>query len=118
MKFAMIPINRRYNDKNERVVRRILISYTSKRQGIYKGTKLIDKDPYFNDPKSSQKYIFEDNCFYLVSDGYSDPVQGTLLKIKRNYEFDAGLLYETAIEFQAADLQEAVEMFRNRVEVH
>ena len=123
MKFAMIPINRRYNDKNERVIRRVLISYTRKVKGVYKGTKLVDKDPYFNDPNSSQQYVFTDDYFYLISNAYDDDsfanaLQNALIEEKRPYEYDAGKLIETAVEFTAKDLQEAMEMFHNRVEVH
>lgn len=116
MKFAMIPINRRYTD-GKRIVRRILISYTRKiKGGFYKGTKVVETDPYFKNPESSQQYVFEDTCFYLVKDKYEDFIQDTLLNVKRPYQYDAGKLFETAIEFEAKDLQEAIERFNNRVE--
>ena len=117
MKFAMIPINRRYNGE-QRVIRRVLISYNKKVRGVYKGTKIIELDPYFKNPDSSQQYVFEDDCFYLVKDGYDNFIQSSLLQVKRPYEYDAGKLVDVAIEFTASDLQQAIEMFNNRTEVH
>lgn len=124
MKFAMIPVNRRYNEKNERVVRRVLISYLTKtKKGLYKKTKLIEKDPYFYNKNSSQQYVFTDNGFKLISNSYDDgtfanSLQNTLIEELRPYQYDAGLLIEKSIEFEAKDLQEAIEMFNNRTEVH
>ena len=119
MKYVMIPINRRYDDNNKRIVRRVLISYTKKVDGQYKGTKLIEKDPYFYDPKSSQKYIFKDDGFTLISNAYSgssilDVFQDSLIDLLRPYEFDAGRLIETAYEFMADSEEEAIKIFTER----
>ena len=117
MKYAMIPINRRYSDNNERIVRRVLISYIEKVDGVYQGTKLIEVDPYFKDPNSSQKYEFTDNEFWLISNAYVDSfTQNSLLNQKRKYEYDAGRLIETAIEFEASTNEEAISKFNSRKE--
>lgn len=117
MKFAMIPINRRYNG-DKRIVRRILISYDKKVRGVYKGTKVIELDPYFKNPESSQQYVFESDCFYLVKDKYEDFIQDTLLNIKRPYEYDAGRLIEKAIEFEADTEEDAKDVFNHREELN
>ena len=117
MKYAMIPINRRYNDNDERIVRRVLIGYNHKYAGKYIGCHVVEKDPYFKDKNSSHQYIFENDGFTLVSDAYdgnNNPIFGK----KRPYQYDEGLLYETAVEFVAKDDQEATEMFNNRIELH
>ena len=118
MNYAMIPINRRYDEKGNRIVRRVLISFNYIEWGQYKGTKLIAKDPYFNNPNSSQQYVFEDTEFWLIKDGYSDDIQSTLLNVKRPYEWDAHRLVEKAIEFIADSDEEAIEIFNNREELH
>lgn len=119
MKFAMIPINRRYNEEMKRIVRRVLISYKYKTlKGKYKGTKIIEKDPYFKDPNSSQQYLFKDKYFIHLTDAYNDELQQEVMNNKRFYMENEGLLFENAIEFEAANLEEAIEMFNNRVELH
>ena len=113
-KYAMVPINRRYDNEGNRIVRRILISYKKRVEGIYKGTKVLELDPYFKDENSSQQYVFENKCFYLVKDHYNDPIQDTLLLVKRPYEYDAGRLTEKSIEFKAESDDEAIKLFNER----
>lgn len=115
MKYALIPINRRIAEDGTRIVRRVLISYKRKtKKGIYKGTKLIEVDPYFNNPKSSQQYVFTDKYFYLVSNAYWDnALQNSLKDIRRPYKYDAGLLKEKAIEFEAPSNFHAIKMFNS-----
>lgn len=117
MKYAMIPINRRYTDDWKRIVRRVLISYDSMQNGLYKGTRLVAKDPYFSNPKSSQEYVFTDTDFWLVKDGYNDIIQSRLLNVKRPYQYSSPLLIETAIEFMANDDTEAIEKFMERGDI-
>lgn len=119
MRYAMIPINRRYNDDGRRVVRRVLISYKYKTlNGEYKDTKIIEKDPYFKDPNSSQQYVFENNYFIHTEDRYNLGDQKCLLNTKRSYMFNEGLLDNNAIEFTAKTEEEAIEKFNNREELH
>ena len=118
MKYAMIPINRKYDSRWNRLVRRILISYTKKVDGVYTGCKVIAKDPYFDNPNSSQQYVFEDNQFYLIKDAYEDVIQQDLINVKRNYEYDSGLLSDTAIEFNSSSDALAIKKFNNRKEKH
>ena len=117
MKYAMIPINRRYI-ADKRIVRRILISYDKKVKGVYKGTRVVELDPYFKNPESSQQYVFESDYFYLVKDGHDDPIQRSLLNTTRPYEYDAGRLYEKAIEFKADSDEKAIKIFNEREELH
>lgn len=118
-KYAAIPINRRLVEISEgkyaRVVRYILISYKRKKRnakGTYVGTKPIDFDPYFNEEMSSQKYIFGDDYFMLVSDGHNNLHQSLFLNVKRPYEYDADRLIEHAYEFTAPTDFDAIEWFR------
>lgn len=115
--YAMIPINRRIADDGRRIVRRVLISFNYIEEGVYKATKLIAKDPYFENPNSSQQYVFTDTEFWLVKDGYSNEIQSTLINVKRPYEWDAGRLIEKAIEFCAESDEEAIKQFRERGEI-
>ncbi len=117
LNYAMIPINRRISIDGKRIVRRVLISFNYIEWGQYKGTKLIAKDPYFENPNSSQQYVFTDTEFYLVKDGYDNPIQSSLINKKRHYEFDAGKLEETAIEFCANSDEEAINIFNNREDI-
>ena len=113
MKFAMIPINRRLGEDGTRIVRRILISYTRKVKGVYKGCEVIAKDPYFSDPSSSHQYMFNEEGFQLIRDCY-----GFDTSVFVPYQYDAGRLLESAIEFQADTVEEATEQFNNRDEAH
>lgn len=118
MKYAMIPINRRYNDKNERVVRRILISYKTKnKNGIYEKCSVIAKDPYFLDKNSSHQYQFDNDSFYLIKDIYEGK-ENFLLGVRRPYQFNEGYLAETAIEFTSRNILEAIKRFNDREEIH
>lgn len=116
--YAMIPINRRIGFDGERIVRRVLISYLTKVDGVYKNSKIIEKDDYFKNPNASQQYEFYDDGFKLISNGYSrtilDGIQNSLLEKLRPYEFDAGLLFETAIEFREENDELAIYKFQNR----
>lgn len=114
MNYAMIPINRRYNDNDERVVRRVLISYKKCTDGIYQGTKIIEKDPYFYDKNASHQYLFTDTSYSCISDAYGWDAEN----VEHPYEYDAGRLYEKAIEFEADSDEEAIKMFNNRSEIH
>lgn len=117
MKFAMIPINRRYDENGNRIVRRILISYNKKTlKGKYVSTKLIEVDPYFKNPNSSQKYDFYDTYFIHIDDRYHDEYQKHLMNVKRYYMYNEGLLCDNAIEFTANNTTEAIEIFNNREE--
>ena len=119
MKFAMIPINRRLGENGTRIVRRVLISYQSKtRNGHYKRTKLIEKDPYFKNPNSSQQYVFKDTYFVHLTDSYNNEEQKLVMNNKRYYMYDEGLLIENAEEFTAETLDQAIELFNNRKEIH
>lgn len=119
IKYSMVPINRRYTGDGKRTVRRILISYKKRGfGGVYKGVRLVAFDPYFLDPKSSQKYKFDDKYFYLVSDAYQDSVQSSLVSVKRPYQFNSGMLLETAIEFEAENDDAAIKIFEGRDELH
>jgi hypothetical protein len=119
MKYAMIPVNRKYDNKNQRIVRRVLVSYKYKyKNGKYMKTKLIDLDPYFKDPKSSQQYEFTDKYFFLKSNAYGGMLQNSLLNKKRLYTSNAGLLIEKAIEFEAPNNEEAIKIFSERLEAH
>ena len=119
MKYAMIPVNRRYDSKDNRLVRRVLVSYKYKlKNGKYMKTKVIDLDPYFKDPKSSHKYEFKDNYFTLVSNIYEGALQQCLVNQKRLYMYNAGYLVEKAIEFEAGSNEEAIKLFMTRAEAH
>lgn len=109
-KYAMVPINRRY-ENGKRIVRRVLISYSRKANGVYQKVKLLAKHPYFDNPMSSQQYVFTDKYFYLVSDAYNDSQQQSLLNVKRKYEYNPGLLLDVAIEFEARSDSEAIKIF-------
>jgi len=112
MKYAMIPINRRYDENNNRIVRRVLISYKTKDEyGVYIGSKIIEKDPYFKDKNSSHQYLFENDGFRLIHDAYGDDYR---LGEKRPYEYSAGELIETSFEFEATNKKEAIKIFTTR----
>lgn len=109
-KYAMIPINRRY-ENGVRIVRRVLISYIKKFNNEYIGTKLIEKDPYFKDPKSSHQYEFKDNCFRLIKDDYGG---NYLLNKFRPYVRSRLEFIDDAIEFKAKSDKEAISIFNSR----
>lgn len=115
-KFAMIPINRRYDEEDHRIVRRVLISYENKDdQGVYQNTKLIETDPYFKDPNASHRYIFTDHCFELIYDASGENYK---LDMPQPYQYKRELFLDPAIEFEAASQPDAIDQFNNREEYH
>lgn len=72
-KYAAIPINSKY-EKDGKHIRRVLISYedvsTEDYYGFptefFSGTKLLAKDPYFEDKSRSHQYIFDDDGYILL----------------------------------------------------
>lgn len=107
-KYAIIPINRKYNDDGTMSYRSVLISYKRKNKyGIYKRCKLIAKDPYFTDPLSAYKYRFTNKGFIQTYTAYfSIPVSEEL-----NPYCKVNLLLDEAYEFVAKDNKKAIEFF-------
>lgn len=132
--YAMIPINSKINGKDEVLIRRVLISYKGKPiQGVFGGktyinTRLVAKDPYFKDEKSSHQYIFFDDGYYLEECKHADLKEdyegvGIMHKVRPyhttfkldNYFKDGDEL--KSIEFKAKNDKEAAKIFEGRKEL-
>lgn len=123
MRYAMIPINRKYDRQGNLVVRRVLVSYESKSilNGIayYDNTRFIEKDPYFYNTHSSHQYTFDDEEYSLDSvDGESFECYTFKPEIfqRRKYHIINEFCID-AIEFEAESDEEAIKRFNERNEL-
>ena len=122
MKFAMIPINRKYDENNNLLVRRVLISYTKKYKKrlcgesitYFTGTKIVETDNYFKE-SHSHTYKFEDKGYTLLDcqNELKEMYPESLYKLRL---YHAGSLVD-AILFKAKSNEEAIEIFNNRKEL-
>ena len=128
MKFAMVPINTKsiLNESGayDQHVRRVLISYKfklhRKDKTFYYGTKFILADQYFYAYDSSHEYEFKNGYYKLI---YVDTVNPNanaydkkLFKKRRyhNVDYIAGKIDD---EFEASNIQAAIEKFNHRNEL-
>mgnify|MGYP003328028799 CR=1 FL=1 len=129
LNFVMLPINHKVRD-GQPIVRRVLLSYKSTVEKgdtiYYKGTKFIEKDPYFYDETKSHQYEFKDSYFRLISNSYGsfDNFE------KRKYHsykkpHCEGLMLEyinlncqEAIFLEGFTVEDAIEYFKNRDELN
>lgn len=124
-KYAMVPINGKEDEHGNPIIRRVLITYESSVQKngliIYKRTKFIDKDPYFDKPSRTTSYIFKDTYYTLDwIENLNSFLAGGLTGVKRRYHSyinSPDILKPSAIEFEAETVQEAKEKFHNRKEL-
>ena len=132
MKYAMVPINTKYNDMDQKLVRRVLISYEDKftegRDDItyFKGTKLIDVDLYFLDNTKSHQYSFCDDFYRLVSSNspndfmyilkgmYEDRKYHVYKHLDKFRDFSGNII---SIYFECNSDEEAKEIFHKREEL-
>ena len=105
-KYAIIPINIKKVD-GLLYLRSVLIRYSRKKDGMYKGTKYIGCSPYFNDSSMALQYKFDDNGYTLVSDAHGFSKE--FIMVKRTYHTN---LYQPSIEFEAKSDSDAYEEFR------
>lgn len=128
IKYAMPIINIK-DDVDGRHVRRVLISYKKIKKSTFKGwstryfkgTKIIEKDPYFYDETKSHQYKFENEGYYLVSCNNTcaeiyDKYLPELLE-KREYHI-ADIHFNKSDLFTASSDEEAIEIFKNRGELN
>lgn len=126
--YAMIPINYKYDENDNLLVRRVLIEYksTTHENNIvdtiyYNDTTLIDVDSYFLDKTKSHQYIF-DNDGYTLVDAMDDKallyVFGGLVNAKRKYHSFSNVSKEvSAILFIAKNDDDARKRFHEREEM-
>lgn len=120
-KYAMVAINTKTEDDGVHI-RRVLVSYKSKRKnkyGItnYCGTKFLASDPYFSKKDASHKYIFEDDYYQLkpldIFNELSLAYMVTNIYEKRKYHIIPGF----EIEFEADNNETAITEFNEREEL-
>ena len=123
-KYAMVPINGKEDMNGNPIIRRVLISYEDcvqkNGQIIYKHTKFIDKDPYFEKSSRTTFYTFKDTYYTLdeITNLNAFLLVG-ITGVKRRYHsyINSGdILRPTAIEFEAENNKEARIKFHNRIE--
>lgn len=124
-KYAMIPINRKYDEDNTLHIRRVLISYEKKKKkslhgmpiSYFEGTKLIEVDDYFKE-NHSHTYKFTDTTYTLVDcDAESKKLYGDMLSEPRKYHAFEGSTIYGAILFKASSDQEAIKKFKERGDI-
>ena len=122
-KYAMIPINYKYEDDGIHI-RRVLISYLFKtvRKGIatYHFTKFICPDYYFETEKATHKYKFENRYYKLVKVENSNVefeyrFKNPCVFLKRRYHSVTGT--EKSIEFKCSSRNIAIQKFKTRKEL-
>lgn len=123
--YAMIPINFKYDENDNLLVRRVLIEYKNKTQEknviYYENTTLVDVDAYFLDKTKSHQYVF-DNDGYTLIDVLDDKallyVLKSLVQAKRKYHsFDNSNEKVKAILFIAKNDNDARKRFHEREEL-
>lgn len=125
-KYAMIPINYRYEDDGIHI-RRVLISYLFKitRRGIstYYFTKFICSDAYFNSKEATHKYRFSDKYYRLIRvDNSIREFEYSFKKptvfLKRRYHSRINSEKDiTSVEFKSITEQIAIDKFKSRKEL-
>lgn len=116
MKFSIIPINRKYDDNDNIIIRRILISYQDKKDAVYQNVSIIDKDDYFKDENSSHQYIFTPEGFKLIKTTQNSGDE-ILLDWLRSYRCYQDLFPNSGIEcieFECDSEKEAIEIFKRK----
>ena len=129
----MCAINRKYDENNNIVVRRVLIRYVGKPQvkmGVkyFNSVKLVFADPYFNNEKASHRYNLQDDGYFLLeckNDNLKQVYQkNNLLSEKRKYHIYPGDEYTTLFGnegsktiFKAKSDEEAIKIFNDREEL-
>ena len=122
MRYAMVAINRRYDDEGSLLVRRVLISYTQEEvrglQKFYSGTKLLAKDPYFEREGASHKYQFFDDGYTLIKvSAPDDPlytqIAQSFVDSKRPYHVNLDWFVQ---EFECDSDEQAIKIFNDRPE--
>ena len=122
--YAMIPINFKYDENNNLLVRRVLIEYQTKVSDTtnahviyYKDTRLIDVDSYFLDKNNSHQYTFDDDGYTLVDVLNDNCYTQDIYATKREYHsFDLKDSKYQAILFIAKDDSVARKKFHEREE--
>ena len=136
-KYAMIPINCKYDEEDRIHVRRVLISY--KRRKVtskeffgnvydhveYRGTKLEAIDPYFLSSKRTHTYEFKDRYYRLVkvdNRNTNKIIYNAFKELygKRKYKgniFSHNKGRPSVIEFECDNWFDAVTKFNNREEL-
>ena len=134
IKYAMVTINHKYDDKDNLLVRRVLISYESKEKAPekedvvnYTGTRFVAKDDYFSDKSKSHQYNFHDANYELTkvtNEWREAETKIGLVQAKRPYHYyvDVNLSsvwpkYADPIEFEAETDEEAIKKFHEREEL-
>lgn len=123
-KYAMVPINGKEDMNGNPIIRRVLISYEDSVQKngqiIYKHTKFIDKDPYFEKSTRTTFYTFRDTYYTLDEiTNLNSFLAGGVTGVKRRYHsyINSGdILRPAAIEFEAENNKKAIIKFHNRIE--
>lgn len=123
-KYAMVPINRKYDFMRNLYVRRVLISYegTSEENGItyYTNTRLVEIDPYLKNTHSSHQYLFYNDGYVLQSvegERYQSDYVGHEDIFQRRKYHNISVFDIKAIEFEAETDQEAKLRFIQREEL-
>lgn len=123
--YAMIPINYKYDENDNLLVRRVLIEYKTKTQEdniiYYNDTTLIDVDAYFLDKTKSHQYVF-DNDGYTLVDVLDDKallyaLKGITSNKRRYHSFDTINKESQAILFIAKNDDIARKRFHEREEM-
>ena len=125
--YSMVVINRKYDENDKLLLRRVLISYTKKNKlkdrVVYKGTKIIEVDDYFLNQSSSHQYIFTDEGYNLInvdesrsefSDFYINCINNSLKEKVRPYHYLPQIEMFRPIEFSCEREEDARLLFSLR----
>ena len=132
VKYAMVAINKKYDEDDLPIVRRVLIRYSDKKivempdsdysQAVYQNAVFVDKDPYFEKEGASTVYNFHDEGYELLAcNNINKDIARNFINLTRPYHYN---LYKNEvmdqdarpIEFSALSDMEAKKIFHARKE--
>lgn len=108
MKYAMILISNRLDERDVVHYRRVLIEYKTERYGVFYKTRLIEVDPYFK--KNKHLYSFTDKDYTCFG-------ENELSDCKKYHDSSRGQSPSTVKRFKASTDTEAIAIFNDRMEV-
>ena len=129
MKYSMVAINGKVPEPGLIYVRRVLISYSGKKDAIlhnvpiciYTGTRLLERDAYFKDPTKANQYEFTDASYVLTKTEYAhNRSVESEERTYHYYNFETSDEYQNRlkpIEFEADSDEAAIEKFNKRNEL-
>ena len=132
VKYAMVAINKKYDEDGSPIVRRVLIRYSDKKivempdpdfsQVVYTDVVFVDKDPYFEKEGASTVYNFHDEGYELLAcNNINKDIAQGFINLTRPYHYN---LYKNKImdgdskpiEFSGLSDEEAKKIFHSRKE--